>query len=175
MDMPEPMATLFAEIALFLEDAPSHEETVDQIAQLAADTLVCDFASVTLRHAKGALETVAATHPDVEKADVLQYEFAEGPCYQAVQEDGNFLSQDIGHDERWPQWGPRAAQLGLHSLLGLRLRTHQKTFGALNLYSRTPRVFDDDDIALAAIFASHASVAIAASSNELNLRKAIDT
>ena len=173
--MPDQMASVFADIALVLEDVPSHEDTIDQIAQLAADTLVCDFASVTLRYARGALETVAATHPDVEKADALQYEFSEGPCYQAVQEDGNFLSQDIGNDERWPQWGPRAAQLGLHSLLGLRLQTHQKTYGALNLYSRTARVFDDDDVVLAGIFASHASVAIAASNNEVNLQRAIDT
>ena len=173
--MPKPSASVFAEVALVLEDVPSHEQTVERVAHLAQETLACDFASVTLRRGRGRLETVASTHPDVEKADALQYEFGEGPCYEAVKEEGNFLSQDIEHDERWPTWGPEAAKLGLHSLLGLRLQTRQETFGALNLYHRAPRAYDDDDLALASIFASHASVALAASSNDANLRRAIDT
>ncbi len=173
--MSNPSASVFAEIALLLEDVPSHEQTLDQVAQLAQETLACDFASITLRHGGGRLETVASTHPDVEKADALQYEFREGPCYQAVKEEGNFHSQDVAHDERWPMWGPAAAALGLNSLLGLRLQTRQETFGALNLYHRQPHAYDDDDVALARIFATHASIALAASSNDANLRRAIDT
>jgi GAF domain-containing protein len=173
--MSSPTASVFAEIALVLQDVPSHEQTLEQVAQLAQETLACDFASITLRHSGGRLETVASTHPDVEKADAMQYEFGEGPCYEAVKEEGNFLSQNVAQDERWPRWGPEAAKLGLNSLLGLRLQTHQETFGALNLYHRQPHAYDDDDIALAGIFATHASVALAASSNDANLRRAIDT
>ena len=173
--MSSPSASVFAEIALLLEDVPSHEQTLDQVAQLAQETLACDFASITLRLGGGRLETVASTHPDVEKADALQYEFGEGPCYEAVKEEGNFLSEDVSHDARWPRWGPEAAKLGLNSLLGLRLQTRKETFGALNLYHRQPRAYDDDDIAVAGIFAAHASVALAASNNDANLRRAIDT
>ena len=105
----------------------------------------------------------------------MQYEFGEGPCYEAVKEEGNFLSEDVSHDARWPRWGPEAAKLGLNSLLGLRLQTRKETFGALNLYHRQPRAYDDDDVAVAGIFAAHASVALAASNNDANLRRAIDT
>jgi GAF domain-containing protein len=173
--MPKLSASMFAEIALMLEELPSQEQTMEQVALLAQQTLACDYASITLRQGRGRLETVASTHPDVEKADALQYEFEEGPCFDAVQEDGNFLAEDIERDQRWPTWGPKAAQLGLRSLLGLRLQTHRETFGALNLYHRQPRAYDEDDIALAAIFASHASVALAASRNDANLKRAIDT
>lgn len=168
-------AATFAEIALLLEEIPSHEQTLEQVALCAQETLACDFASITLRLAGGRLDTVASTHPDVEKADALQYEFQEGPCYEAVKEDGNFLAEDVEHDERWPSWGPAAARLGLRSLLGLRLQTNRQTFGALNLYHRERHAYDEDDIALARIFASHAAIAIAASSNEVNLKRAIDT
>lgn len=173
--MPKPSASMFAEIALLLEDVPAHEQTLEQVALLAHEMLACDFASITLRRGGGRLETVASTHPDVEKADALQYEFGEGPCYEAVQEDGNFLSLDVAHDVRWPRWGPEAAKLGLNSLLGLPLQTRQDAFGALNLYHRDPRAYDDDDIEMARIFAAHASVALAASSNDANLKRAIDT
>jgi GAF domain-containing protein len=173
--MSSPPASVFAEIALVLQDVSSHEQTLEQVTKLAQETLACDFASITLRHGGGRLETVAATHPDVEKADAMQYEFGEGPCYEAVKEEGNFLSQNVAQDERWPRWGPEAAKLGLNSLLGLRLQTHRETFGALNLYHRQPHAYDADDIVLAGIFATHASVALAASSNNANLRQAIDT
>src|SRR6476469_9646366 len=99
--MSTPSASVFAEIALLLEEVPSHEQTIQQVVHLAQETLACDFASITLRRSGGRLETVASTHPDVEKADALQYEFGEGPCYEAVKEEGNFLSQDVSHDERW--------------------------------------------------------------------------
>lgn len=173
--MPEPSTAFFVEVARMLEDLTSHDQSVEQITSFAQQSLACDFASVTLRHSGGALETVASTHPDVEKADALQYEFTEGPCYFAVTSDDNFLSEDVAHDERWPTWGPLAAKLGLNSLLGLRLRTQGKTFGALNLYARELRTFDEEDVALAAIFAAHASIAIAAADSEVNLRRAIDT
>jgi GAF domain-containing protein len=173
--MSQPSASVFAAIALLLEDVPTHDQTVDQVARLAQETLACDFASVTLRQGRGRLETVAATHPDVEKADQMQYEFGEGPCYEAVKENGNFLSQDLARDERWPTWGPQAAKLGLNSLLGLRLKTNRRAFGALNLYAREARTFDDDDIAVARIYATHASIALAASTNEVNLLRAVDT
>ncbi len=173
--MSEPSASVFAEVALLLEAADSHDQTAEQVAVLAQQTLACDFASITLRRSGGTIETVAATHPDVEKADALQYEFGEGPCFDAVKEDGDFLAQDVEHDERWPTWGPEAAKLGLNSLLGIRLRTRSETYGALNLYARLPRTYDADDIVVAHIFAAHASVALAASSNEENLKRAVDT
>jgi GAF domain-containing protein len=173
--MTKTTASMFADIALLLEEVPSHEQTLEQIVQLAHETLGCDFASITLRVVGGRLETAAATHPVVEKADALQYEFEEGPCYEAAKEEGNFHCPDLEHDARWPRWGPEAAKLGLHSLLGLRLQTHRQTFGALNLYHRQAHAYDPDDIVLAEIFASHAAVAMAASSNEVNLKRAVDT
>jgi GAF domain-containing protein len=171
---PDPTSSLFAEVALVFAEAPGFDQTVEEVARLSQEMLACDFASVTLRR-DGALETVAATHPDVAKADALQYEFHEGPCYDAATDEGTFLSDQVGVDPRWPQWGPRAAELGLNSLLGINLEVHDQTFGALNLYARAARTFDDDDVALARIFAAHASVALAAASQVTNLKRAIDT
>jgi len=173
--VPVPTSSVFAEIALYLQDLPTHRQTVDQVAQVACEVLTCDYASVTLRVGRGALETVAATHPVVEKADALQYEFSEGPCFDAVEEGGDYLAQEVANDSRWPIWGPAAANLGLHSLLGVRLHTRHTTLGALNLYAAKPRQYDDEDVVLARIFAAHASVALAASTDQDNLRRAIDT
>lgn len=85
-----------------------------------------------------------------------------------------FLVHDTATDERWPRFGPLAAELGLHSLLSVRLSTAEETLGALDLYSTSIRVFEEDDIALAHIFGQHASVAFANARREEGLRQGID-
>lgn len=167
-------ASSFAEIARLLEAEPDVQATVGQIALLAQEAISCDFAGITLLHGRRKLETAAATSALVEKADALQYEFGEGPCLQAIWSHDTFIVDDMEQDPRWPNWGPQAAALGLRSLLAVRLFTHGETLGALNVYASSPRRFDDEDVAVAHIFAAHASVALAAARQEEHLRKAID-
>ena len=172
--MGDTSASSFAEIARLLEAEPDIEATVVQIIDLARQTIASDHAGVTLLHGRNQVETAAATSPIVEKCDALQYEFGEGPCVQAIWNHDTFLVDDMRNDCRWPRWGPQAADLGLRSILSIRLFTFGETHGALNLYSSEPRHFDDEDVAVAHIFAAHASVALAAARQEEHLRKAID-
>ncbi len=168
-------AAVFANLARLLEAEPDLDATCDQIVLLAKQTLACDFAGITLLHGRKRVETIAATDQVVEKADALQYEFSEGPCLQAIWSHDTFLVADMRDDERWPSWGPQAAKLGLRSILAVRLFTHGETHGALNMYAASPRQFDDDDVAIAHIYATHAAVALAAVREQQELRKAIDS
>lgn len=167
-------ASSFAEIARLLEAEPSFEATLDQIVELAQQSIACDHAGITLLHARRRVETAAATSPVVEKADALQYELGEGPCLQAIWSHDTFIVDDMEHDPRWPTWGPEAASIGLRSILAIRLFTQGETHGALNLYAETPRRYDEEDVAVGHIFATHSSVALAAARQEEHLRKAID-
>ena len=81
---------------------------------------------------------------------------------------------DTATDERWPRFSPLAAELGLHSMLSVRLFDSEQTLGALNLYSTSVRDFEEDDVAMAHIFGQHASVALATARREAGLRQAID-
>ena len=168
-------ASSFAEIARLLDAEPGVENTVERIALLAREMVSCDYAGVTLLHAHGRLETAVATHEAVEKCDALQYEYGEGPCLQAIWSQDTFIVDDLTRDSRWPRWGPEAARLGLRSILAVRLFSHGETHGALNLYGSAPRQFDDDDVALAHIFATHASIAFATAREQEDLRRAIDS
>ena len=47
--------------------------------------------------------------------------------------------------------------------------------GALNLYSTRPDAFDDTDVAFAAVFATHAAVAMDSARREANLERKADT
>jgi GAF domain-containing protein len=120
------------------------------------------------------IDTASATDEVIREADKAQERLGEGPCLQAVWDKTTYVVDDTVGDPRWPAFGPIAAELGLRSMLSVRLHTTEQTLGALNFYSSTARVFDDDDIALAHVFAQHASVALAVAKREKGLRQAID-
>ncbi|WP_166355820.1 GAF and ANTAR domain-containing protein [Phytoactinopolyspora limicola] len=171
--MDEPDADLFADIALELHQQANVERTLERIVEYAQDATGCDEAGVMLLRARGRIETAFATHSRVAEADRLQMDIGEGPCLQAMWDHDIFRVDDTSSDPRWPTWGPKAADLGLCSLLAVRLFTPQQTIGALNLYGEQLKTFTDDDVDVADIFGRHASVALAASREEAGLREAI--
>ncbi len=172
---PRLTALLFAERARKIASHPSADEAIGQIVQLALDSVDCEYASVTLVHADGSLETVASSHPVVDQADALQYELSEGPCLTAAEVNGLFVVPETATDPRWPNWGPKAAALGLHSILSVHLFTDRQTLGALNLYARPSYQYTEDDIEAAQVVAAHASVGLARSRTEQNLWHAVDS
>jgi GAF domain-containing protein len=119
-----------------------------------------DYASVTVRHRDGRLETLAPTDSIALRVDLLQFELSEGPCYDAVQATSVTLSEDIAGDARWPAYGPRVAALGLRSQMGIRLASDDGWRVALNLYARRPGAFDSESISLAEMFADQAAAAM---------------
>lgn len=47
-------------------------------------------------------------------------------------------SGSLGGEQRWPHFGPRAAQLGVHSALSLPLLLPGAVVGVLNVYAHGP-------------------------------------
>ena len=172
---PRLTALVFAERARQIASQRSPDEAIKRIVQLALDSVDCDYASVTLVHADGSLETVASSHPVVDQADAMQYELHEGPCLTAATTNGLFVIPDTATDLRWPHWGPRVAKLGLHSILSVHLFTDRQVLGALNLYARRAYQYSDDDIEAARVVAAHASVGLARSRSEQHLWRAVDS
>ncbi|SDO43892.1 GAF domain-containing protein [Nakamurella panacisegetis] len=168
-------ALAFAERARRIAGHQSPEAALEQIVALALESVDCEYASITLVHNDGALETVASSHPVVDQADALQYELSEGPCLTAAETNGVYLIPETATDPRWPNWGPRAAELGLHSILSIHLFTDRQVLGALNLYARPSYQYSEDDIEAAQVVAAHASVGLARSRSEQNLWRAVDS
>ncbi|MEV5961506.1 hypothetical protein AB0L70_07055, partial [Kribbella sp. NPDC051952] len=58
------------------------DHTLSRITQAAVEVLPSvDFASITVLHADGRLETSAPTDKLLWNLDAAQYELREGPCY----------------------------------------------------------------------------------------------
>lgn len=165
----------FARMAVELHDAPSREQTVEQIADYACTALACDDAGIMVVHSRRRIETAAATSSRVGRLHELQITFDEGPCLDAIEDPSLFLSGDVIRDDKYRRWGPAAAKLGICSAMSLPLQTKSQHHGSLNLYAEKTHAFDDHDIEVASIFVRHASVALASASNEEGLQTAIDS
>ena len=166
--------SFFSEMALELHEEPTAERTIERIAEFAKAATSCDDAGIMLVRGRNQIETAAATSSRVGESHNLQIIFDEGPCLDAIEGGPLYLSGDVKADLRWPAWGPAVSELGMRSVLSIRLETKTRRYGSLNLYSERLDAFDDDDIAVGSIFVTHASVALAAAHNEEGLQVAID-
>jgi GAF domain-containing protein len=100
----------------------------------------------------------------------------EGPCIDAITKREVFRTGDLAAEERWPSFSRRAhEETGICSVLSVRLFAEANTYGSLNMYATEPEAFDDTDIALAAVFATHAAVAMDSARREADLERKAET
>jgi GAF domain-containing protein len=153
------LTTTFSETARNLFSAGSVRSTLEQVVAIAVETIEgCDFAGLFIT--KGdAVVTPVLTDPIVEVIDTLQRETGEGPCLDATAQGVMVYCDDLENDERWPSFGPRAAQHGMRSALALPLTTNG-TLGAVNLYASYLAAFGVVDRAKGVILASLAGAAL---------------
>lgn len=154
------------------EELPSFHRVPERAVEVVDG---CDWASLSLRRSRHRVETIAATHPESELCDSLQYELGEGPCLGAIWDGDCYVSQDVRNDPRWPRWGGRVADIGVGSVVSVRLISSIETLGALNCYSRSMRAFTPDDVDVALVFAAHAANAMNAAQAVTGLQTALQS
>jgi GAF domain-containing protein len=93
-------------------------------------------------------------------ADELQYERGYGPCVDAGRAGQMFLVDDMRTEQRWPDYAQNVVAHGVLSSLSVPLPFQGVTIGALDTYSRQPKVFDDTDVELAQEVAAWVAVAV---------------
>lgn len=165
---------LLGSVALRLADADSLEETLQRVVDLA-DALVtdCDGVSMMLISAGGKVETPAFSSQVARDSDLAQYETGEGPCLDAIRHERTIMMADMTADARWPRYRERALELGVRSMMSLRLFVTGDTLGALDLYSSQVDAFDERQRIIAQVFAIHCSVAVKAALTVAGLERAL--
>jgi GAF domain-containing protein len=150
-----------SETAQILFSAGSVHNTLEQVVAVAVHTIEgCDYAGLFLLE-EGAVVTPVHTDPMVEEIDTMQRDSGQGPCLDAIAHRVMVYGEDLHNDDRWPSFGPLAAERGIRSALALPLTTNGAA-GAVNLYARYPSAFGVVDRAKGVILASLASVALTA-------------
>ena len=162
MTLPYDTAMELAQLAGLVLSEPDVDAALTRVTQVAVAVVsACDGASLTMRRA-GVPHAPAASDAWASDLDELQFAEQEGPCLNCLREGSVMRSRDLGSDERFPSYGPRAAERGARSALSLPLAADGRTVGALNLYSRQVDGFDREALAVGELLAAHAALAVQA-------------
>lgn len=172
---PAELAAHMATVATELLSEQSESLTVRSVVMRAVELIPgAESASISVRTRRGRHQTLDATDDLALQADQLQQSLGEGPCLDSLQQADWFRSRCVRVDPRWPVWGPKAAELGVSSILSVLAFSGSEPRGALNLYSRREAAFDDrDDFDMALVYAIHASNALSAARLVDGLRVAV--
>jgi hypothetical protein len=151
------------------------EETLRAITAAAVEVLPdVDYASITVRHADGRLQTSAPTDAMLRGIDATQYELQEGPCYASVTDTVHLTSPQLAEDDRVPRYREVAVRAGIQAQAGIRLFESDRSLGALNLYSRRVGAFEDLGF-LGVLFTHQSAVALRYAQEVESLQDAIAT
>ncbi len=132
---------------------------LDEVTRLTAQALPdCDGASLTMLE-DGNPAVGASSNDWARELDHLQFEEREGPCLDASRTGQVFRVRDLSSDNRWPFFGPRAAEAGARSVVSFPMASEGKAIGALNAYSKRADAFPSEVVALGELIAAQASMA----------------
>jgi hypothetical protein len=162
--MPEyrALAALFSRLHGANRSDLTAEQALCAVTGAAVEAIDGAEEAAVTRGRRGRFETTAATSDLPLRVDSIQYELGLGPCVDAVLKRSVFRCDDLRTDERWPQFGRRAAEeTGVLSMLSFRMFFEEDNLIAgLNLYAGKPKAFDDEAETIGLVMATHGALAL---------------
>lgn len=157
----EDLLESLAGLSDLLLGAQPYDEALRQVADFAVHAVPgADGTSVSLVEAE-LPATRVASHAFVRAVDAVQYTLGQGPCVDAVRLGRPVVATGLEIDERYPAFGPQAADLGVRSALATPLVVQGICVGAINTYAHRAGAFDDAAVRVAQLFAGPAGVVLA--------------
>jgi GAF domain-containing protein len=140
------LVDLFDELGPEISAAGNPDAALEAITTRSLKLVPGAEAAGVTRAKDAGFETVGATSDLGRRVDAIQYELGTGPCVAAALTASVFRADDLSTDERWPEFGRRAAdETGVRSMLSFRMFFEDDEFiAALNLYATQPRAFDSE-------------------------------
>ncbi|HVM13664.1 MAG TPA: GAF and ANTAR domain-containing protein [Egibacteraceae bacterium] len=118
--------------------------TLDLLTDHVTQVVGVAGAGVSLADEDGHLQFVTATDETTSRVEQLQNRVRQGPCHDAHQRGEPVWSADLNAEGRWEKFVPGALEAGLMSVAGIPMTVGHHRIGALNLYHREPRGWEDD-------------------------------
>ena len=107
------------------------------------------------------LRSVVSTDASARRLEAQQLDTRRGPSITSFEMGEPMSVDDIGTDaERWPDFRDSARAEGFRSLHSFPLRLRGTVIGVMNLFGRTPRTLDEQDVAAGQALTDVATISI---------------
>ena len=165
----EQLVGVYTSVTSRLRLFSSEVDAATAMTSVAAEMVPgAEFAGMTRVRPGGALTTLGATDPLVEQVDRVQYELKSGPCVDVLVSERPVVAPDLRRSPQWPDFGRRASELGVLSMLSYRLHLEdhgddegRHVLGGMNFYARQPEAFQLERVLpLLQVLASFCALAI---------------
>lgn len=168
------LAERMAHVARVLAEQDSVAATMKKITGLAVEVVPgADAATMSSVQRRRQAKVVTAGSL-ADPCAALQRRLGEGPAVPGTGRfDDRVVPVDLGTDHRWPRFSRQARALGVHGVLVRDLSAPGSAGTRLVVY--TSAAFEPDAEHVAAIFAVHAAVALAAARRTEHLATAVTT
>ncbi|MEP6696682.1 MAG: sensor domain-containing diguanylate cyclase [Pseudonocardiales bacterium] len=151
------LAELLIEFAHTLVGDYSIQAILDRLVERVLTIVPVTGAGVLLMQADGDLHFAAASDRIVQQVEPLQVELGEGPCIEAWRTGKQVLIADLGSDERFPRFSPRAREAGLGAVFAFPMGAEGDRPGALDVYLKEPGEIAPEDVAATQVLADVAA------------------
>jgi GAF domain-containing protein len=156
----DPFLRISNALSRFLVGGATLADTLERVSVLTVDAIEpVDFVGLTMLTERG-VRTGVFTDRTAPEIDQAQYDSGRGPCLDAYRTGEVIGIPSTADDQRYPEFSAAAQAHGILSTLSMPLAVSGDRMGAMNLYSRRPTGFDDTAQAIAAAFATQASVVL---------------
>jgi hypothetical protein len=120
------------------------------------DAFQVDGASISLFSPTGNQSTICATDDRAMRTETFQFEFGEGPHWEALRTGMPVLCPDLATDARasWPMFSSAARRIGISAVFAFPMKLGAATIGVVDLLSLRPRVLDAGQVTLASSMAN---------------------
>ena len=157
----KPLRDSLDALARFIVGTATLEETLQQVSELVEQALPqTDMTGVTMV-VGGKPSTAVFTNGEAPEIDVSQYESGQGPCLQAYLTKQVVTIESTENETHFASFCHSARAHGVVSTLSLPLIAGDDGIGALNLYSKKPAAFGEEDAVMGERFATQAAVVLA--------------
>ena len=151
----------FVALASRLVDGFDVVDLLSELTERCTGLLDIASAGLLLADASGTLHVLAASSERTRLLEIFQLQRAQGPCRDCYLSGASVSVADLASmQERWPDFVPRARDLGFASVHALPMRLHDRVLGALGLFGTSVGTLAPDDLALGQAMADVASVAL---------------
>lgn len=154
------LADAYAEFQNLILAHPDVTDFLSQLATLAAAVVPGTHCGITFRR-DHETATVASSDAIAVQMDEIQYLRGHGPCLESMHRGVRVDVPDMATETRWGNYADHALATGIRSAVSLPIIVDGQHVGALNLFSRVPHAFTEDDVAKADAFTKQAETALA--------------